>query len=179
MKLRVAVIYGGRSGEHEVSVRSARAILDALDPAKYEPIEYFIDQQGKWLPKPILPEPGAQPTSTWSSRPARHLRRGRHRAGPARARRPALRRRGRPGVLRLHGQGHDETCLPGTDVAGRRLRRSPQRGQAERRRDLRAPAASRVRQAGQPRLLRRHLQSPRPRRAGAPPSPSPRSTTAR
>jgi len=61
MKLRVAVIYGGRSGEHEVSVRSARAILDALDPAKYERIEYFIDQQGKWLPKPILPEPGAQP----------------------------------------------------------------------------------------------------------------------
>jgi D-alanine-D-alanine ligase len=61
MKLRVAIIYGGRSGEHEVSVRSARAIMDALDPAKYERIEYFIDQQGKWLPKPILPEPGAQP----------------------------------------------------------------------------------------------------------------------
>jgi D-alanine-D-alanine ligase len=61
MKLRVAVIYGGRSGEHEVSVRSARAIMDALDPERYEYIEYFIDQQGKWLPKPILPEPGAHP----------------------------------------------------------------------------------------------------------------------
>ncbi|MBZ5620188.1 MAG: D-alanine--D-alanine ligase [Acidobacteriia bacterium] len=61
MKLRVAVIYGGRTGEHEVSVRSARAILDGMDPARYEKIEYFIDQQGKWLPKPILPEPGAQP----------------------------------------------------------------------------------------------------------------------
>ena len=61
MKLRVAVIYGGRSGEHEVSVRSARAIMDAMDPAKYERIEYFIDKEGKWLPKPILPEPGAQP----------------------------------------------------------------------------------------------------------------------
>jgi D-alanine-D-alanine ligase len=61
MKLRVAVIYGGRSGEHEVSVRSARAIMDALDPARYERIEFFIDQQGKWLPKPILPEPGAHP----------------------------------------------------------------------------------------------------------------------
>lgn len=60
MKLRVAVIYGGRSGEHEVSVRSARAILDGLDPEKYEPIEYFIDKDGKWLPKPIVPEPGAQ-----------------------------------------------------------------------------------------------------------------------
>jgi D-alanine-D-alanine ligase len=61
MKLRIAVIYGGRSGEHEVSVRSARAIMDALDPARYERIEYFIDQQGKWLPKPILPEPDAHP----------------------------------------------------------------------------------------------------------------------
>jgi D-alanine-D-alanine ligase len=35
--------------------------MDAMDPARYERIEYFIDQQGKWLPRPILPEPGAQP----------------------------------------------------------------------------------------------------------------------
>jgi D-alanine-D-alanine ligase len=61
MKLRVAVIYGGRTGEHDVSVRSARAILDGMDPAKYERIEYFIDREGKWSPKPILPEPGAHP----------------------------------------------------------------------------------------------------------------------
>ncbi len=61
MKLRVAVIYGGRSGEHEVSVRSARAILDGMDPEKYEKIEYFIDKEGKWQPKPILPEPSAHP----------------------------------------------------------------------------------------------------------------------
>ncbi len=61
MKLRVAVIYGGRTGEHEVSVRSARAILDGMDPSKYEKMEYFIGKEGKWSPKPILPEPGAQP----------------------------------------------------------------------------------------------------------------------
>ena len=61
MKLRVAVIYGGRTGEHDVSVRSARAILAAMDPAKYEKIEYFIGREGKWSPKPILPEPGAHP----------------------------------------------------------------------------------------------------------------------
>jgi D-alanine-D-alanine ligase len=61
MKIRVAVIYGGRTGEHEVSVRSAQAILAGLDPDKYEKIEYFIDQQGKWRPGPILPEPGAHP----------------------------------------------------------------------------------------------------------------------
>src|SRR5664279_2992912 len=61
MKIRVAVIYGGRTGEHEFSVRSAQAILAGLDPEKYEKIEYFIDQRGKWSPRPILPEPGAQP----------------------------------------------------------------------------------------------------------------------
>jgi len=61
MKIRVAVVYGGRTGEHEVSVRSAQAILAGLDPEKYEKIEYFIDKAGKWSPGPILPEPGAHP----------------------------------------------------------------------------------------------------------------------
>ncbi|HWC96578.1 MAG TPA: D-alanine--D-alanine ligase family protein [Candidatus Sulfopaludibacter sp.] len=61
MKLKVAVVYGGRTGEHEVSVRSAKAIMAGMDAAKYEIIEYFIDQQGKWVPGPILPEPGAHP----------------------------------------------------------------------------------------------------------------------
>ena len=61
MKLRVAVVYGGRSGEHEVSVRSARAVITALDPDKYEILEYFIGKDGKWSPRPILPEPDAQP----------------------------------------------------------------------------------------------------------------------
>ena len=58
---RVAVIYGGRSGEHEISVRSAESILKAMDRAKYEIAEYFISKEGKWRPGPILPEPGAHP----------------------------------------------------------------------------------------------------------------------
>src|SRR5208283_5448560 len=61
MKLRVAVVYGGRSGEHEVSLNSAKAIMQRMDPAKYEITEYFIDKEGRWKPRPILPEPGAQP----------------------------------------------------------------------------------------------------------------------
>jgi D-alanine-D-alanine ligase len=61
MKLRVAVIYGGRSGEHEISIRSARAIMDRMDPERYEKKEYFIGKDGKWNPGPILPEPGAHP----------------------------------------------------------------------------------------------------------------------
>jgi D-alanine-D-alanine ligase len=61
MRQRVAVVYGGRTGEHEVSVRSAKAVMAGLDPARYETVEYFIDQQGKWNPRPIVPEPGAHP----------------------------------------------------------------------------------------------------------------------
>jgi D-alanine-D-alanine ligase len=58
MKLRVAVIYGGRSGEHDVSIRSAEAIMKGLDPTKYEVLEYRISREGRWDPHPILPEPG-------------------------------------------------------------------------------------------------------------------------
>jgi len=61
LKLRVAVIYGGRSGEHEISIRSANSIIAGLDPAKYEVVRYFIDKEGKWDPRPILPEPGSNP----------------------------------------------------------------------------------------------------------------------
>ena len=60
MKTRVAVIYGGRSGEHEVSVRSAESIIAAMDTAKYDILHYKISKEGKWSPKPIYPEPGAQ-----------------------------------------------------------------------------------------------------------------------
>jgi D-alanine-D-alanine ligase len=59
MKLRVAVIYGGRSGEHEISLRSARSIIDALDREKYEVSEYLISKEGKWDPRAISPEPGS------------------------------------------------------------------------------------------------------------------------
>jgi len=61
MKMRVAVIYGGRSGEHEVSLRSAKSIMDAMDPEKYKVLHYLISKEGKWSPRPIVPEPRANP----------------------------------------------------------------------------------------------------------------------
>lgn len=61
MKTRVAVIYGGRSGEHDISLRSSESIMQAMDRSKYEISEYFITREGKWQPRPILPEPGAHP----------------------------------------------------------------------------------------------------------------------
>jgi D-alanine-D-alanine ligase len=48
-KLRVGVIFGGRSGEHEVSIRSARAIIEAIDRKRFEVIPIGITKEGKWL----------------------------------------------------------------------------------------------------------------------------------
>ncbi|MDX2045036.1 MAG: D-alanine--D-alanine ligase [Acidobacteriota bacterium] len=48
-KLRVGVIFGGRSGEHEVSLRSAESIINALDRDKYEVVPIAITKSGKWL----------------------------------------------------------------------------------------------------------------------------------
>ena len=48
-KLRVGVIFGGRSGEHEVSIRSARAIIEAIDRKKFDVVPIAISKAGKWL----------------------------------------------------------------------------------------------------------------------------------
>jgi len=61
MKRNVTVLYGGRSGEHEISVRSAKSVLDAIDHGKYAVNKIFITPEGRWEPRPILPEPGANP----------------------------------------------------------------------------------------------------------------------
>ena len=47
-KLRVGIIYGGRSGEHEVSLASAAAVFANLDPARYEAIAIRIEKDGRW-----------------------------------------------------------------------------------------------------------------------------------
>jgi D-alanine-D-alanine ligase len=47
-KIRVGVIYGGRSGEHEVSLASAAAVFQNLDPARYEPVAIRIEKDGRW-----------------------------------------------------------------------------------------------------------------------------------
>jgi D-alanine-D-alanine ligase len=80
-KLHVAVIFGGRSGEHEVSLMSARSVLSVLDPARYEVTQVGITHEGTWLtgedvigkfergkledlkPFVIIPEPSHAPRS--------------------------------------------------------------------------------------------------------------------
>lgn len=46
--IRVAVVYGGRSSEHEVSLESAKCVLDHLDPERYEIVPIAVDKRGAW-----------------------------------------------------------------------------------------------------------------------------------
>ncbi|MGH9726189.1 MAG: D-alanine--D-alanine ligase A, partial [Candidatus Acidiferrales bacterium] len=48
-RLRIGVLFGGRSGEHEVSLASAASVIRALDPEKYEVVPIGIAKDGRWL----------------------------------------------------------------------------------------------------------------------------------
>ena len=79
-KLRVGLLFGGRSGEHEVSLNSARAIANALETgenqAKYELLPFYIQKDGRWLaglsPEkilariPLIPSPDPTPENQLS-----------------------------------------------------------------------------------------------------------------
>ena len=49
MKTRIGIIFGGRSGEHEISVRSAVTVIEQIDKDKYEVVPIAISKEGKWL----------------------------------------------------------------------------------------------------------------------------------
>ena len=55
------MLYGGRSGEHEISLRSAESIIAAMDPQRYDVERIFITPEGRWEPRAISPEPGGNP----------------------------------------------------------------------------------------------------------------------
>jgi len=48
-KIRVGIVYGGRSGEHEVSLASATSVMANLDIDKYESVPIAITKEGSWL----------------------------------------------------------------------------------------------------------------------------------
>jgi D-alanine-D-alanine ligase len=58
---RVAVIFGGRSAEHEISVESARSVIDALERGGHRVLAIGIDRQGRWHRMPALPARGDVP----------------------------------------------------------------------------------------------------------------------
>jgi D-alanine-D-alanine ligase len=58
-KIRVGLVYGGRSGEHEVSLQTALAVLKAFDYERYELIPFYITKTGQWRSGPLLTAPPA------------------------------------------------------------------------------------------------------------------------
>lgn len=48
-KIRVGIVFGGQSAEHEISILSARNVLEALDTERFEPVLIGIDKRGRWL----------------------------------------------------------------------------------------------------------------------------------
>src|SRR5260370_2537673 len=48
-RLRIGILFGGRSGEHEVSLASAASVIRGLDPDKYEAVPIGITKEGHWL----------------------------------------------------------------------------------------------------------------------------------
>ena len=71
-RIRVAILAGGRSSEHDISLASARSVLEALDPDKYEAVTVAIGRDGRWELGPgpgtsghaLGPGPGARPAET-------------------------------------------------------------------------------------------------------------------
>ena len=74
-RLRVGVLFGGRSGEHEVSLQSAQSVLQAIDDHAYEVVPIGIDHDGRWMFQPdalsrLLAGEGAGPEAPAWPRPA-------------------------------------------------------------------------------------------------------------
>lgn len=70
-RLRVAVLAGGRSSEHDISVASARSVLGALDPERYDAVGISIGRDGRWQLE--APEPAKLQIAPKSDRPAETL----------------------------------------------------------------------------------------------------------
>ncbi len=117
-RVRVGVVYGGRSSEHEVSLASAAAVIAHLDPARYEPVPIHIGRDGGWslAGEPPAPRPVAETIAT-----ARADRGG----APGADRRDALLRAQpspaplltlRPGVGQAAGSVRTDVALHALDV---------------------------------------------------------------
>src|SRR3972149_3503004 len=79
-RLRVGILFGGKSGEHEVSLAGAASVIAALDRARFEPVPIGITLEGRWLG-------GGDPLRALSEEAARRaLTSGGHEEGVKRAR---------------------------------------------------------------------------------------------
>ena len=117
-RVRVGVVYGGRSSEHEVSLASAAAVIAHLDPGRYEPVPIHIGRDGRWSLADAPPAPRPVAETIASARAARGAEPGADRrdalllAQPSAA--PLLTLR--PGVGQAAGGVRAEVALHALDV---------------------------------------------------------------
>ena len=152
--LKICVLFGGRSGEHEVSLRSAASVVKNLDRTRYEVTAIGIDKSGRWhlqqrievrelagqgdlltlfpASEPLSVVPGtAFTTAGKSSKSTAYFRSFTARSGrtaPCKvcwSRRPAVRGGGSARKRRFHGQGSGQTAVARRRPAGRGFRSHP------------------------------------------------------
>jgi len=117
-KIAVAVIYGGKSGEHEVSLQSAASVIAALDTGKYSVLPIRIDKKGRWLHDQSLLPPGGRTKALPSGTGRELLTPDPSRAGLLSGRSAP------PGRIKVvfplvHGTGGEDGCLQGLlEIAG-------------------------------------------------------------
>src|SRR5690554_4283216 len=59
-KIRVGIIYGGKSGEHQVSIQTAISVINAFDFGKYDIVPFYVSQQGQWQSGTMISAPVAR-----------------------------------------------------------------------------------------------------------------------
>jgi D-alanine-D-alanine ligase len=101
-KIRIGVIFGGRSGEHEVSVRSAHSVIEAIDRAKYDVIPLAISKEGHWL----------SPAESLSLLPAETARRVPEKMGDQTESLTIVGDPSRAGLIALDANGQQSSSLP-------------------------------------------------------------------
>ncbi|HSB75105.1 MAG TPA: hypothetical protein VLC12_05600, partial [Terriglobales bacterium] len=75
-KIRVGILFGGRSGEHEVSLLSAASVLEAIDKEQYEVVPIGITKEGRWLTAARAEQLLRNNSIGTGEHEARHLRAG-------------------------------------------------------------------------------------------------------
>jgi D-alanine-D-alanine ligase len=112
-RLRIGVLYGGRSGEHEVSIASAAAVIANLDRTRYEPIAMRIEKDGRWVLADRPPLAASAANVIEQMRESENSRGGREVVLPARPGGDALLRFERPSK---DDQGSNAVTGLGLDV---------------------------------------------------------------
>ena len=168
-RMKVAVLAGGRSSEHDVSLRSGAAVARGLREAGHEAVEVTIGRDGGWSAAggtvELVPGGGPARRRRGLPGPARRLRRGRQRPGAAGVARRPLRRLRRPRLGDLHGQADAEAALRRARGAAGRVRRGRRQRLVG---ALRAARPAALGEALADGLQRRHHPGREPRRSSTP-----------